>query len=465
MQSLSLSFSTIFAAFLLSACTSITSSEKVDAAARESTREQITSTPDAWSTSANEGAKTVDWVASFNDQTLQKLVEEAQANNKDLQAAAANVERSRALAAQAGASLKPALNLSSGGTRSGNADSSTASSNYNIGLQVDWELDLWGRIRSGSQAAAASAQAAEADYRYAQHSLAAATAKAYFTNIEANLQLDIARENLSILEETTRIVKVQYDNDVVSSQDLALARSDLATAREGLLTLEGSQRDAARALEILLGRYPSAELTVRESLPKTPSQPPVGIPSEILERRPDLIAAERRVASAFNALNQAKAARLPSISLTSSTGGSSNSLSNLLDPTNVAWQLGGNLLAPLFDGGTRRAQVEIATADQKQALAAYGQAALTAFKEVEINLDQGVVLARRISELQEAEKESKKAYRIANLRYKEGEIALLELLTIQQRVIAAKSNLTSVQRLLLEQRVNLSLALGGDWQL
>ena len=192
--------------------------------------------------------------------------------------------------------------------------------------------------------------------------------------------------------------------------------------------------------------------------------PPAGLPSELLERRPDIVAADRRVAAAFNATNQARAARLPTISLTGNVGGASSSLSNLLSPGNVAWSAGANLLAPIYDGGTLREGVVVATAEQEQALAAYGQAAINAFRELETNLDQGVVVQRRIADLQEAATEAANAFRIANLRYLEGEEDLLSALTIQRRQFNTKSSLSSVNRLLLEQRVNLNLALGGSWE-
>ena len=251
---------------------------------------------------------------------------------------------------------------------------------------------------------------------------------------------------------------------MASAQDVSLARSDLASARERLTTVEGSYRDAVRALEALLGRYPGADLEIRESLPAVPPPAPAGLPSELLERRPDIVAAERRVAAAFNATSQARAAQLPSIGLTGNVGGASSSLSDLLDPANVSWTAGVNLLAPIFDGGRLREAVEIATVDQEQALIAYGQAAINAFSELETNLDQGVVVQQRIDDLQEAMVEAEKAFRLARLRYDEGEEDLLSLLTIQQRVIGARSSLSSVERLLLEQRVNLHLALGGGWE-
>ena len=445
----------------LTACASVTSREESGRAARAS----LSDVPSAWAAAqASVGSVRVGWIDTFEDNVLKTLVREAQANNNDLQAAAARVERSWALARQAGAALRPAVNLTTGGSRSGSVGGPAPDSrNVTLGLQVDWELDVWGRILSGQQAAAATAESFEADFRFSQHSLAAAVAKAYFLVIEAGLLAEVTRQSIGALTETNRIVQVRYDNGLGSSQDLALSKSDLATARATLAAAEGSRREALRALEVLLGRYPGAELQVRMSLPEIPPPPPAGVPSEILERRPDLVAAERRVASAFNKLDQAKAARLPRISLTSQIGGSSTQLGNLLDPTNVAWTIGGNLVAPLFDGGVRREQVKIATAEQQQAVAAYGQAALNAFEEIETGLDHNVVLRTRDTALQEAAGEARKAFRLAGIRYKEGETDLLDVLTIQRKMLTAERSFVSVKRARLEQWVNLNLALGGSW--
>ena len=197
---------------------------------------------------------------------------------------------------------------------------------------------------------------------------------------------------------------------------------------------------------------------------KRPPYRRAGVPSQLLERRPDLVAAERQVAAAFNSVDQAKAAQLPAISLTSSIGGSSDQLANLINPTNLAWTAAGNLVAPLFDGGLRKAQVEEANADQKQAIAAYGQAALEAFQEVETSLDQNVVLRGREEALAESASEANKALNIAQIRYNEGESDLLDVLTIQQRVFTADSNYVSIERERLDEWVTLNLALGGNWE-
>ena len=451
--------STVILLFL-TGCASTAPREEAPAVAAE----QIPETPEQWRSGGDAGEVQLGWLESFDDATLAGLVEEALEHNQDLRAAAANVDRSRALARQAGAALKPSVNLAAGGERSGSAASGTQADRANVGLDISWEADLWGRLRSGRRGAQAGAAAAEADFRSARHSLAAGVARGYFVAIEAGHQEQVTQETVSALEETLRIVELRYENGMVGKQDLALTRSDLASARERLISVQGSRRDALRSLELLLGRYPGAELDVATTLPSPPPVPPAGLPSEMLERRPDLVAAERRVAAAFEAVAQAKAARLPSLSLTGSVGGSSDALSDLLKPANVAWRLGTSLLAPLFDGGRRRAQVEIATMEQEAALAAYGQAALAAFGEVEASLDLAGVLGQRREELQRASRDAKEAYRIAELRYEEGETDLLEVLNIRQRVFGADSNLVAVDRQILDQRIALHLALGGSFE-
>lgn len=446
-------------ALALSGCASTGDSEAVSQGLNDAMPEVSA----AWQT-AQQRTRGVDWISAFEDPVLVDLINEALSNNLDLQAAAAAVDQAHALARQAGAGLLPSINLSSGTSRSGVLESGNGTTaSFSGGLQASWEADLWGRIRSGKAQAAASAQAAEADFQFARYSIAASTAVAYFTAIEARQQTELAQENLNLLERTLKIVEVQYEEGLTSAQDLALTRSDIANARDQVTSLEASVRSAVRALELLLGRYPGAILDTGRELPVIPPEPPAGLPADLLERRPDVISAERIVAAAFNAVNVVKAARLPSITLTAGLSGASTELSDVLDPANVAWTTGANLLAPLFDGGRLRENVNIASAQQEGAIANYVSAALRAFSDVEAALDQGRVLATRQEVLIEAEKEASRAFKLAELRYREGEISLLDLLSVQQRVNAARSNLIVLERQILQQRVDLNLALGGAW--
>ncbi len=433
--------------------------------AKQAVSNNLPDLPSQWASLQEQiGDVSVDWLDQFNDPTLTSLVKEAQGNNRNLQAMAASVDASSALARQAASSLSPQLNASLGNTSGGSVEGSGDNS-FNSGLQASWEVDLWGRIRSGNLAAQESLAAAEAEYRFAQYSLAANVAKAYFIAIEASEQLEIVRKNKGIVEKTNKIVQAQYDNGLADRQNIALAKADLASVQDSLVSSEAGLRDAARSLEILLGRYPSAELNVDNKLPVIPKALPAGTPSQLLERRPDLIAAERKVAAAFNNVDVAKAAKLPSLSLSSNIGGTSTALSDVLNPTNLAWQAIGSLAAPLYTGGRLDAQVDAATAEQQAAVAGYAQAALNAFGDVERALDQGTVLKKRIDALTTVLNESEDALKVANLQFDEGEISLLDVLTIQQRVFSARSNLLSVKRASLAQFVDLNLALGGSWSL
>lgn len=404
------------------------------------------------------------WIESFNDPVMLKLIEEGKTNNLNLKVTAANMDKAWLLADQSNTALKPTADLSLGANRAGGGEgNSSARGQFDVGANVSWELDVWGRLKAGVDAATANAQSVEADYTFAQQSLSASIAKSYLKVIETKLQTDLTKKNQTILKETMRITQVRYDNGMTSAQDVAINKSNLAVVKEQLITLEGSQRDALRALEVLLGRYPSASADIPDVLPDLPSSPPAGIPSEILERRPDVVSAERRIALAYNATHQTKTARLPQFALTGSLSNASTSLQDVLNPTNLLWQLASNIVTPLFDGGRRKIDVEIATVEQKQAVSNYAQTALTAFSEIETDLDQGGTLAQREIALTEVLTQSDKAYRIADLRYKEGGIDLLDTLQLQQQAISAESNLIAIQRLQLEQRINLYLALGGSW--
>lgn len=427
--------------------------------------EQLPDAPPEWTGQVESVPFDANWVETFDDATLTRLVEEAFANNRNLQANAAGVDRAWALAEQSAAAGRPTLGLTTGAQGSDSLGGGSPGSNQlSIGARASWDLDLWGRIRAGRVAAEQSAAAVEADARFARYSIAAGLSKAYFGAIETGQQKALLEQTVANLERIAEISRYQHESGLAGAQDVALIESDLATTRERLTATQTGYDQSLRALEVLIGRYPSAALDLPADLPTAPVMPPAGVPSDILARRPDLIAAERRVAAAFNATEQARVANLPSLSLTGSLGGASSALSSILNPSNVAWSIGASLFAPLFDGGANEAQIAAATAEQEQALALYGQAALEAFQDVENNLAEGLSLDRRQADLRIALDRSSTAYGIAQLRYDAGESSLVDTLDFQQRVLTAESNLTQLNRSVLDQRINLFLALGGEWE-
>lgn len=424
------------------------------------------SVPKTW-TSGNgvDGTYTVHgWVEDFRDQALVDLVNEALENNNDLQATAANMDLAAAQAKKAGADLFPLVNLNGSAGRSGNFESSDARGQYGVSLDVSWELDVWGRIRAGEKAAAYDYYAAEHDYEAARQSLSAQTAKAYFLAIETGKQLELAESYQYNLEKTLDVTQAFFDEGLVSKQDIHLTKAELARAKEALKNAQSARLSALRSLELLLGHYPAAALNTRMDFPYMPAPVAAGLPSEILERRPDIRAAERRVAAAFNRVKMAKAAKLPAISLTGSVGANSPQLFDLTDPENMLWNAVGNILFPIFNAGELDADIDIRTAEQKAAIANYQQTALQSFSDVETALSNESLFRARQKNLDEAYENAHIAEVIAGERYQAGEIEMLDLLQIKRSAITAQINRISGQRELLDQRVNLHLALGGRLQ-
>ncbi len=404
------------------------------------------------------------WLQSFNDPKLDKIIAEVLTKNFDLQIAAAKVDAAAAAAKQAGAGLTPAVNLSSQGANQGNIKTGLKNDSSSLGtsLDVSWELDVWGRVRAGSDAASKELKASQLDYDYARLSLAAQTAKAYFLAIETGRQFRLAQDTISNYAKTQEIVDAFFKEGMVSIQDVHLAKYEQASANDTLESARASNLEALRSLEALLGRYPSASVDVAKNLPALPAPVPAGVPSEVLERRPDIVAAERRVAAAFDKIKQAETAKLPKISLTGSLGGAGPNLADMVNPTNMVWNAVTSMMFPIFDGGNLDAQVKSANAVQKQALAGYQKTALKAFGDIEAALTNETIFRSRANSLRLAYQEAKRAEEIGLEKYKSGMGNLLDVQQLQRASISAKSSLLRVEHDLLVQRVNLYLGLGGE---
>jgi NodT family efflux transporter outer membrane factor (OMF) lipoprotein len=427
---------------------------------------QATAPPIAerWTADAGVDPRLVDrgWLSSFEDQRLERLVEEALQNNRDLQAAAARVDEAEARVRRAGADLRPQIGISAGAA--GEGSGGDLGRRVDLGLQVSWELDVWGRIRSQREAVALDAIATAAFFEYARQSLAAAVSEAWFLTTGNQLKVVIDQDLLDLQQRTFEIVETKYREGVASTLDRNVARSDVARAQEILTRSQGALEDAIRSLEVLLGRYPSAELKVADALPEMPGAVPVGLPSALLERRPDIVARDRQVAAAFNRTASAKAAQLPRIALTSGIGGASSALGSISSPFSAVWSVGANLLAPIYQGGQLQAEVEISTAQQKQALSEYAAAGLRAFQEVETALSNEEVLRQREAQLLAVVRDLEQATEVAELRYNAGKLSLLDLTQVKQQFYTARRDLLQVQVERLRQRVNLHLSLGGSFE-
>lgn len=400
------------------------------------------------------------WLSTFGDPALTALVSEAIAHNADLQAAAARVEQAGGFVKVASAALLPSISLA--GLWSGKASSGSSGLN-GVFLNLQLELDVWGRLRYGEAAAQAQAEAVTADYAYARQSLAAMVAKAWFIAIEAGLQRTVLTEMLASAEQLQQLAQLRERIGPGNELAVAEARADVAGLRDALRQAELARQNALRAIELLAGRYPSAEASVAASFGALPPPVPAGLPSQLLERRPDVVAAERRVAVAFDRVGEAKAALLPRIALTAGGSSISSDLFVLQDRNNPAWGFGANLLAPLYQGGALRAQVEIRSAEQQAAIAAYAAVGQRAFGEAENALAAEFALADRAEALAAQVRASARALELAQVQYRVGSIDLRTVQSKQMALYSARSAQLRVQAEQRAQRINLHLALGGSF--
>jgi NodT family efflux transporter outer membrane factor (OMF) lipoprotein len=328
---------------------------------------------------------------------------------------------------------------------------------------LNWELDLWGRIRAGRAASKAQFVSAELDAEFARQSITALVAKSWFLATEARLQKSLAEDMVVAAERQLELAQDRLRVGVGDEYDVTQARASLATYQDSVRSLDLAFQQALRSLELLVGRYPAAALGVPPHLAPMPAPVPVGMPSELLERRPDVIAAERRVAAAFYRVEEAKAARLPRISLTASVNTISSEVFVLKDRDNPVWSAGAGLTAPLFLGGQLQSQVEIRTAEQKQAVAEFGRVGARAFGEVENALAAGFTLEQREAILKRAVADNQRAVDLATVRYRVGSGDLRAVQQQSLALYASRTALLRVQSERLVQRVNLHLALGGSF--
>jgi NodT family efflux transporter outer membrane factor (OMF) lipoprotein len=404
------------------------------------------------------------WLTTFDDDQLNALVAEAMANNPDLRATSTKVEQAAEYVVLARAAFRPTVSVFGiGGVKPGGGDVSSAL--QGVSLRASWEPDLWGRLRYQRNAAQENYVSARADFEFARQSLAASTAKSWFAASEAWLQQGISEDMVKAAQSLLVLATQRQDVGAGAEQDVVLARANLGNVQDAAKQSRLAYEQSLRALELLIGRYPAAELASRHELCKLPGDIPAGLPIQMLERRPDLIAAERRIAAAFNLTGEAKAARLPRIVLSTSLAFTESDVLQLKkDFQNPSFGAGAKLLAPIYQGGALNAQVRIHTLEQKQAVAEYAGAALQALGDVENALATARTLDERERGLNQVLVDSERALTMAQSDYRVGRGDLRAVQQQQMNVQTARMALLRVQSEQRIQRVNLHLALGGSFE-
>ena len=432
--------------------------------------------PEAWGTldeaNARDAAIRVDWWREFDDERLDQLVARGLEHNPSLQAAAARLDAAAAAHTIAGAPLLPALDANFNADRArrlflgfpfggGGGVPSTTITQYGMSVGVRWELDVWGRLRSADAAALADQQAALRDLQGAQLSLAAQICRAFYAAVEAKQQLTLAEATAKALEETLVDVRDRFRRGVRPALEVHQAATNLANAEASTAQRRELLQRATRQLDLLVGRYPSGDAAVADALPGELPAVPAGLPSDLLQRRPDLRAAERRVAAAGCRVDAARAALYPQLALTASGGTQTLELEELVDTDFRVWSVGANLLQPLFQGGALRADVRRNEAARREALAGYQDAVLRAFGEVEDILAADAQLQDRLRALADAASHATQARDLARQRWQFGLTDFLAVADGQRQAFQAESARLTVCRQRIDNRIDLLLALGG----
>ncbi|WP_299451816.1 efflux transporter outer membrane subunit [uncultured Pigmentiphaga sp.] len=417
------------------------------------------------------------WWKIFGDPVLDEMQARAEQANQDLKAAAARLAQARARLGEARADLYPGVGVGAGPTRQRPspasrglpADASTSASTlWRAQAAVSYEVDLFGRIASAVEAASAAAEQGEALLRSVQLALQADVAHAYFLVRELDAGQQLYEGTVALRERTLALIQRRYDEGDISELDLARARTELASARSEALDIARQRAAAEHALAILLGEVPANFSLPPRPLGRLMVSVPPGLPSALLERRPDIAAAERAMAAANARVGLAQAAFFPRLELTGALGYESAQLSDLFNWSSRTFILGplvGTMLTlPLFDGGRRDASVAAARAAYEEEVAKYRQTVLNAFREVEDNLAHLRILREQYEAQDQAVESAARAARLSQIQYREGSVSYLDVIDADRSVLQQRRMATRLDGELARSAVNLIRALGGGWE-
>ena len=429
-------------------------------------------TPQADKSKAEEGAVSAQWWTLYNDATLNDLVSAALKNNVDIRKAIAQIDEAEATLSEVSASLFPEIDLGASQTKSRSSTlaaqplppgTPVITRSNRITLSTAFELDFWGKLRRVSEAARAQALGS----RYARDvtalTLAGAATQAYFALRSLDAQMAVTRETLASREESLKVVKSRAGGGLASDLEVNQAEGVRADAAVQMRDLERQRALVEHQLSNLTGKL---DLRIApgdlKGLP-APAVPPVGLPSSLLERRPDVQQAEQALVSANAQIGVAKAALFPTFSLTGSYGGQSESLSNLFKGDARIWTYGPSVSLPIFDAGKYSARTRQAEARQRQSLANYQKTVETAFREVADALTNVQQTTASAADVQAKVDAARNALRLSRLRYEAGYAGYLDVLDAQRTANSAELSLVQNRQLQLSYSVDLMKALGGGW--
>lgn len=419
--------------------------------------------PQSWQLSKNTRPITDNWLAQFGQPQLSQLVNEALINNHSLRQQAYDVQILEQRLVQADADFWPDLdlNLTTGRSKSTNGLISNSSS---LEIEGSYELDIWGKLSAAQKQVNLSYLAAKAQYQQDRQTLAANVVSSWFGWIAAKQLYQLFEQRVNNAKQNLDIIESGYQQGLNAALDVYLSRNELNTELSNLAEQEASQLQSLRSLERFLGRYPNASLTTKQlTLPLLTADIPIGMPSDIISRKPELLASWYQVLAQDAGLAFAHKQRFPSINLTASVSDSADELSNLLSGSSLAWSLLSGLTAPLFRAGDLKANEEVAHLQLKQQEQVYLDTLYNAFSNVENAITTENSLKQRYQATLAAQQNAEAAETLAFEQYQRGLVTYTTVLEAQGRSFNAQSALIQIKNQLLANRIDLHVALGGDF--
>ena len=412
-----------------------------------------------------------DWWTLLGDPQLDMLIARVNVSNQTIAAAEPSYRQARAIVREHRASLFPTIDLSGGATRSGGGglgsatNGSSSGTRYQVGLGAGWEPDLWGRIRNGVTGARAREQASAADLAGARLSMQGELAVNYLGLRQADAEIALVHRTVEGSQRGLTITQNRYAAGIAPKSDVLQAQTQLANAQADLESLTQNRATDENAIATLVGEPASAfKLAADPAWTTHLTDVPTGVPSELLERRPDIAGAEPRVAAANADIGVARAAFFPTLNLSGSGNSSSSSLGNLFSASANTWSLGLSAAQTLFDAGARKARVEQARVAYDASVADYRQTVLTAFEDVENQLTATRVLARRYALLQTSSSAADQTEQMILNQYKAGQVAYTDVVQAQASALSARRALLTAAVQRQTTAVTLIQALGGGWK-
>ena len=406
------------------------------------------------------------WWRNFHDSQLNQYVEQALRYNSDVLIARERVNEYQARAYAADSSLFPSLDASLTGSRARAQSAATGlpvhSTVYKGGLTASYDVDIWGANRSAADAAEATLEAQKAAAAAADLTVATSVAAGYLTLLSLDEQLRVTRQTLKSREDAYNMAKRQFETGYTSRLELMQADSELRSTRAQIPPLEHQIAQQENALSVLIGSNPQA-ISRQDFAHLTPLSLPSQLPSSLLNRRPDIVQAQRQLLAADATLASSQAQLLPSINLTATGSMQDRTLPDLLDNPLRLWSLGGSILAPLLNRQALNAQVDVSMAQRNQALYGYEKTVRGAFREVNDSLDAITRYGEQLTELQDQEAVAQETLRIAGNRYRNGYSSYLDVLDAQRTLFSTQTSVVQVKNNLLLAQVDLYRALGGGW--